>query len=395
MRSLAEHLQLVISRVRPLEPLSLPLLDARGCVLAADVTAGADVPAFHSSAVMGYAARAGDIAMASATSVLALRELPVGSALAPGCLIAVSVGSPLPYGADCVVPVENTDRGVPVVRVGRPVARGENVAWAGSQIKAGTTLMSVGQVLRSREIAMLAAIGIGKVPAYPRPRIAVLTTGTELVDTSRLRPQPPGSPAVKPDINGVTLACAVVEAGALSYRVGPVPDDPVRLRKILDDQLGRADMVVTTGGIGAEPDDVLRPVLATMGTVDFAWVALEPGRVQGTGSLGASNVPLIALPGDPVAAFVGFELFVRPVVRRLMGHSDVYGTRRSVTLTEDVQGVPGVTTMVPVLVEEQSATPVGAGVPALARANALAVVSADRLSLRRGDTVTAVFLEHS
>lgn len=106
-------------------------------------------------------------------------------------------------------------------------------------------------------------------------------------------------------------------------------------------------------------------------------------------------MPLIALPGDPVAAFVGFELFVRPVVRRLMGHADVYGPRRNVTLTEDVQGFPGVTTMVPVLVEEQAATPVGAGVPALARANALAVVSADRISLRRGDTVTAVFLEHS
>ncbi|MCU0294940.1 MAG: molybdopterin molybdotransferase MoeA [Candidatus Nanopelagicales bacterium] len=395
MRSLAEHLQLVISRVRPLEPLSLPLLDARGCVLAADVTAGADVPAFHSSAVMGYAARAGDIAMASPSSVLALRELPTGSPMAPGCVIAVSVGSPLPYGADCVVPVEYTDRGAPVVRVGRPVARGANVLWAGSQIKQGTTLMRVGQTLRSREIAMLAAIGIGKVPAYPRPRIAVLTTGSELVDTSRLRPQPQGSPAVKPDINGVALACAVVEAGALSYRVGPVPDDPVRLRKILDDQLGRADMVVTTGGIGAEADDVLRPVLATMGTVDFAWVALEPGRVQGTGSLGASNVPLIALPGDPVAAFVGFELFVRPVVRRLMGHSDVYGTRRQVRLTEPVEGAAGVTTMVPVVVEDEAATPVPPGVPGLAQATALAVVPPERLSLQRGDMVTAVFLEHA
>src|SRR5690606_20744871 len=116
--------------------------------------------------------------------------------------------------------------------------------------------------------------------------------------------------------------------------VGPVADDPVRLRKILDDQLGRADMVVTTGGIGTEPDDVLRPVLATMGTVDFAFVAMEPGRVQGTGSLGASNVPLIALPGEPTAACVGFEMFVRPVVRRLMGHSEVFAPRIRAALTE-------------------------------------------------------------
>jgi molybdopterin molybdotransferase len=199
----------------------------------------------------------------------------------------------------------------------------------------------------------------------------------------------------KPDINGVALACAVVEAGALSYRVGPVADDPVRLRKILDDQLGRADMVVTTGGIGTEPDDVLRPVLATMGTVDFAFVAMEPGRVQGTGSLGASNVPLIALPGEPTAAFVGFELFVRPVVRRLMGHSEVFAPRVQAELTEDVSGGSEVTTMVPVEVTEGRATPVGSGMRALVRANGLAVVAPPRVDLAAGDEVTVMMLEHA
>ena len=391
MRSLAEHLQLVVSRVRPLEPLALPLLDASGCVLAADVVAPVDIPAFHSSAVVGYAARAGDIAMASPQSVLALRELPAGSALAPGCVVPVSEGMPIPYGADCVVPAEYTDRGVPIVRVGRTVARGDNVVLAGSQIKDGTTLLTVGQVLGSREVAMLAAIGVGKVPAYPRPRVAIITTGTELYDTSRVRST--GAGATKPDINGVSMSCAIVEAGALSYRVGPVADDPARLRKILDDQLGRADMVVTTGGIGSDPDDVLRPVLATMGTVDFAWVALDPGRVQGTGSLGASNVPLLALPGEPTAAFVGYELFVRPVLRRLMGHSDVFGVRGQVTLTEPVTGKPGVTRMLPAVVDGDSATPLGSGVQALVRADALLVVPPDAGVLPRGTTVTALHLE--
>ena len=118
MRSLAEHLQMVMGRVRPLEPLALPLLDANGCVLAADVAAPTDIPPFHTSAVVGYAARAADIATASPQSVLALRELPVGSQLAPGCVIPVGVGVPLPYGSDCVIPAEYTDRGVPVLRVG-------------------------------------------------------------------------------------------------------------------------------------------------------------------------------------------------------------------------------------------------------------------------------------
>jgi len=204
----------------------------------------------------------------------------------------------------------------------------------------------------------------------------------------------PVDPRAKPDVNGVSMACAVVEAGALSYRVGPVADDPVRLRKILDDQLGRADMVVTTGGIGTEPDDVLRPVLATMGTVDFAFVAMAPGRVQGTGSLGSSNVPLIALPGDPAAAFVGFELFVRPVIRRLMGHAEVFPVREQVELAEAVGGEPDVTTLVPVTVVDGAATPVGEGVRALTRANALAVVTPPHVELHKGETVMAIRLEH-
>lgn len=391
MRSLAEHLQLVMSRVRPLEPLALPLLDANGCVLAVDVTAPADIPAMHCSAVAGYAARAGDIAMASPTSVLQLRELLPGSGLAPGCVVPVAVGSPIPYGADCVLPVENTDRGAPIVRVGKAVSRGDNIMMAGSQVRAGSTLLNVGQVLGSREIALLAAIGVGKVPAYPRPRVAVITTGTELYDTSRVRTT--GAGATKPDVNGVSMACAVVEAGALSYRVGPIDDDPVLLRKILDDQLGRADMVVTTGGIGSDPDDVLRPVLATMGTVDFAWVALDPGRVQGMGSLGSSNVPLLALPGEPTAAFVSFELFVRPVVRRLMGHSDVFGQRRQVRLEQAITGRAGETRMIPAHTEDDAATPVGAGVESLVHANTLIVVPPDTAEIAAGQSVTVVHLE--
>lgn len=391
MRSLAEHLQLVMSRVRPLEPLALPLLDANGCVLAVDVTAPASVPAYHESGVVGYAARAGDIAVASPESVLALRVLVPGSRLSPGCAVPVTQGTPLPYGADCVIPVEATDRGMTMVRVHEAVEQGGNVVMAGSQVRQGDVLLHAGQILKSREIALLAAIGVGKVTAHPRPRIAVITTGTELYETSKARAPGPG--AFKPDINGVALACAVVETGALSYRVGPVDDDPVVLRKILDDQLGRADMVVTTGGIGADADDVLRPVLATMGTVDFAWVALQPGKVQGVGSLGASNVPLIALPGDPLAAFVGSELFVRPVVRRLMGYRDTFGPRREVELTEAVSGADQMSTLVPVSLDGDLATPVGSGVAALTGADALVLLPPSRTHADAGEMVTAVLME--
>ena len=219
----------------------------------------------------------------------------------------------------------------------------------------------------------------------------MITTGTELYDTSRVRTT--GAGASKPDINGVSMACAIVEAGALSYRVGPIDDDPVLLRKILDDQLGRADMVVTTGGIGSEPDDVVRPVLATMGTVDFAWVALHPGRVQGMGSLGASNVPLLALPGEPTAAFVSFELFVRPVVRRLMGHSEVFGKREQLSLTESVTGTRAETRMIPGRAADGSVTPLGAGVEALADANCLIMLPPDTDEVAVGQTVTVVHLE--
>lgn len=390
MRSLAEHLQLVMSRVRPLEPLALPLLDANGCVLAVDVTAPANVPAYHESAIAGYAARASDIAMAASTAVLPMRTLIPGSRLSPGCVVPVTEGSPLPYGADCVIPVGYTDGGAPVVRVSSSVEQGENVIMAGSEVRQGDVLLSAGEVLRSREIALLAAIGIGKVTAHPRPRIAVITTGTELYDTSRSRA--PGVGAYKPDVNGVALACSVVETGALSYRVGPVDDDPAVLRKILDDQLGRADMVVTTGGIGSQPEDVLRPVLATMGTVDFAWVALEPGKVQGVGSLGSSNVPLIALPGNPAAAFVGSELFVRPVVRRLMGYKDAFGPRREVEITEELVGSDEISTFFPVSVDGDKATPLGWSVTDLTHADALVLLPPGRSRADVGETLTAMFM---
>lgn len=390
MRSLAEHLQLVVSRVRPLEPLALPLLDANGCVLAVDVVAPTDMPAVHTCAVVGYAARAADIAMASPTAILRMRELMAGSQLMPGCVVPVAPGIPLPQGADCVIPAEYTDRGAPAVRVARSVAQGENVILAGSEVRQGEVLLPMGQTLGSREIALLAAIGVGKVPAYPRPRVAVITTGTELFDTSRARAA--GAGAYKPDVNGVALACAVVEAGALSYRVGPIDDDPAVLRKILDDQLGRADMVVTVGGIGTGQDDILRPVLATMGTVDFAWVALEPGRVQGIGSLGSSNVPLVALPGEPTAAMVGFELFARPLVRRLMGHSDAFTRRLAVTVTETVTGSAEVSDLIPVTVQDLQATPVPAGVVGMTRANALLLLPAGVAEVEAGGTATALMV---
>lgn len=390
MRSLSEQFELLLGRVRPLEPLALPLLDARGCVAAADVVAPIDLPAVHMCEASGYAARAADITTASSKSVLSLRELGAGLQLAPGSVIPVAAGAPLPPGADCVIPADATDRGTPVVRVSQAVRRGGNVLQAGADIRKGTTVVSVGTLITARHVGLLAAIGVGRLQAYPRPRVAVITTGSELLDPAKIRGAVPPGHIV--DIDGPTLACAVVDAGALSYRVGPIPDDPAILRKVIDDQLGRADMVVTTGGIGMDPRDVLRPVLATMGTVDFAWIALEPGQVQGVGSLGSSNVPLLALPGDPAASVVSFELFVRPVVRRLMGRSDLFRPRVEVPVGDQLTGRVDVTSMVPVRLDEGQAWPNGHGVRALLTADGLAILAPGVSSVAAGSTVQVMLL---
>ncbi|MFF2376464.1 gephyrin-like molybdotransferase Glp [Streptomyces xiamenensis] len=341
--SVDDHLADILRAIRPLDPIALPLLEADGCVLTEDVTVPTALPPFDNSSMDGYAVRCADVAAATAERPVALTvigDIAAGSGelptLRPGQAVRIMTGAPLPPGAEAVVPVEWTDGGLgggPVsampagqvrggenVRVHRPAERGAHIRARGSDAAAGALALPAGTVLGPPQLGLLAAVGRASVEVRPRPRVVVLSTGSELV--------PPGT-ALRPgqihDSNSFTLTAAARAAGAAAYRAATVADDPERLRAALEDQLSRADLVITSGGVSVGAYDVVKEALRD--SVEFRRLAMQPGKPQGFGLVGRQRIPLLALPGNPVSSYVSFELFVRPALRALAGHPQVERAR--------------------------------------------------------------------
>lgn len=325
MRSVEEHLSLILSRLRPLPPFEQHLLDAHGHYLAEDVTAERDLPPFDNSAMDGYAVRLADVLGAGEENPAVLsveQELPAGCApseteLTPGTCARIMTGAPVPPGADAVVPVEWTDAGAggeDRVRIHRAPRLGQHIRGVGEDVRAGQVVLRAGTHLGARQIGLLAAIGRDLVPVRPTPRVVVLSTGAELVE-----PGTEPAPGQIHDCNSYTLATAAREAGAEVYRVGMVPDEAKVLLDTIEDQLIRADLVITSGGVSMGAYEVVKDALGRLGTVEFTKVAMQPGMPQGFGVIGPDETPIFTLPGNPVSAFVSFEVFVKPALRALQG----------------------------------------------------------------------------
>jgi len=403
VRSVEEHLQAVLAGVHPLAPLDVTLVDARGCVLAEDVTAPWPLPPFDNAATDGYAVKAADLLAASDGKPVVLRvidDVPAGYrasvALREGSAIRIMTGAPLPEGAEAVVPVEWTDGGMPEVRITRSIARGANVRRRGDDVPLGEVVATAGTVLGPREIALLAAVGRGRVSVHPRPRVVIISTGSELVE-----PGSPLAPGLVADSNGVTIAAAVQEAGAIAYRVGPLADDAGTLLATLEDQLVRADLIVTTGGVSAGAYDTVKAVLSRLGSVEFTTVAMQPGMPQGHGALGPDDTPIFTLPGNPVSAYVSFEVFVRPVLRRMLGHGSIYRPVVRAVLADPLQSPAGRRQFARgILVVEDGryvVRPAGGQrshmLGALAKANALVVIPEDVTEVKAGTAVAVLRLD--
>lgn len=341
LRGVNDHLARVLESVNPLAPIDVGLQDARGCILAEDVHAPWPLPPFDNSAMDGYAVIADSVAIASEQAPLRLQvieDIPAGhaprSTVVPGTAARIMTGAPLPLGADAVVPLEQTDGGMPVVAIGAPVTPGAYVRRAGDDVPAGALVLRAGSVVDARYAALAAAVGRGRVTVHPRPRVVVMTTGSELVEPGRSL-----GPGLINDANGPALAMAAAEIGAEVYRVGPIPDDPRMVADALHDQLVRADLIITTGGVSVGAYDTVKQVLSQMGSVEFVRVAMQPGMPQGFGHLG--GVPIFTLPGNPVSAFVSFEVFVRPVLRKLLGYSELFRPTVEATVTADFTSPTG------------------------------------------------------
>jgi molybdopterin molybdotransferase len=283
-----EHLAEILATITPLTPTELGLDDIGGLVLAEDVSAVSALPSFDNSGMDGYAVRVEDVAAATEETPATLpvtAEVAAGDtgayALQPGTAIKIMTGAMLPHGAEAVVPVEWTDGGSARVSIRAGAAYGNAVRLAGEDAKAGEVLVTAGTRLRPMHVAVIAAAGRGSVLVRPRPRVVVLSTGNELAE--------PGTPLVPGriwDSNSFMLAAAAREAGCLAYRQAILPDHPDEVLPAIEDQLVRADLMVTTGGVSMGGEhDVVKAALQQLGTITFRKVAMQPGMPQGFGTI--------------------------------------------------------------------------------------------------------------
>ncbi|GGX16262.1 gephyrin-like molybdotransferase Glp [Streptomyces chartreusis] len=424
--SVDEHLEDILTTVRPLEPIELQLLDAQGCVLVDDVTVQVSLPPFDNSSMDGYAVRVADVEGAGEEFPAVLEvvgDVAAGQAdapqVGPGQAARIMTGAPLPPGAETVVPVEWTDGGLgegPVtgmrassaapegasgqVHIYRPAKARAHVRAKGSDVKAGDKALAAGTVLGPSQIALLAAIGRGTVRVRPRPRVVVMSTGSELV-----QPDEQLAEGQIYDSNSFSLTAAARDAGAIAYRVGAVADDAETLRSTVEDQLVRADLMVTTGGVSVGAYDVVKEALSHVGDedeagsgIEFRKLAMQPGKPQGFGSIGPDHTPLLALPGNPVSSYVSFEIFVRPAIRALMGLQDVHRPRTTAKLTADeaLTSPKGRRQFLRGSYADGEVRPVGGAgshlIAALAHADALIVVPEDTETVEPGTEVEVVLL---
>jgi molybdopterin molybdotransferase len=342
LRSVDEHRQAILDDLAPMPAVPQPLLDALDLACAEDVVAPISLPSFDNSAMDGYAVRIDDVQGATPDSPVMLPvvgEIGAGQArlhaLGPGAAAKIMTGAPVPHGANAVVPYEWTDRGADVVRIEQSPDLGQHIRPAGDDVAEGDLLVERGDLLDPRRIGLLASVGRATVLAAQRPRVVVMSTGSELREPGgRL-----GHDSIF-DSNSFMLAAAVRSAGAIAYRVGIVPDEPAAFLEALDDQLVRADLVVTSGGVSQGDYDVVKAALRQQG-VWFGPVAMQPGKPQGYGRVGEDRVPIFAVPGNPVSAYISFQVFVLPALRKLMGKEPYAVPTTTARLTRSLSSPAG------------------------------------------------------
>jgi molybdopterin molybdotransferase len=336
LASVDEHLATVLGLVGNTPVERIPLAECLGLAIAEDLRSPIALPPFDNSAMDGYAVRARDVRDAP-VELPVTDDIPAGrtelTELAPGTAQRIMTGAPVPPGADAVVQVELTDGGTERVLVNGEVAPGAHIRRAGEDVEVGAVVLRAGAELGPAQLGLAAAVGAAELPVRRRPRVLVLSTGSELVA--------PGNPLLPGQIyesNGVMLAAAVRSAGALAEVLSFVPDDVEAFHRALADRLESADLIVTSGGVSAGAYEVVKDALTGNG-VEFRKVAMQPGMPQGAGRY--RGVPVVTLPGNPVSAQVSFEVFLRPALRSAMGHAVIQPPSRTAVITEALHSPPG------------------------------------------------------
>jgi molybdopterin molybdotransferase len=399
LMSVENHLAEILDCVRPLAPTRLGLPEAEGLVLAEDVVATAALPSFDNSAMDGYAVLAQDVATASEHAPVILpvvAEIAAGDtgayAINAGTAIRITTGAMLPHGTELVIPVEWTDGGTSRVSIRVKADAGHAIRLAGGDARAGEVLVPRGTRLKPMHIAAIAAAGHGSVSVHPRPRVVVLSTGNELAE--------PGTPIIPGriwDSNSFMLAAAAREAGCLAYRQAGISDNADEVLQTIEDQLIRADLVVTTGGVSMGGEhDVVKSALRELGTMTFRKVAMQPGMPQGFGTIGEDDVPIITLPGNPVSAYVSFQIFVRPALGAMQDDPSLRLSLVKAELTGALRSPPGRRSFLRGVLDGRRVMPLtGQGshqVATLGKANALITVPEWVVQMQPGEAADVLVL---
>jgi molybdopterin molybdotransferase len=397
----AEHLDRILARVPVLEVGPLPLADARGRFLAGPVTAAVPVPPWTNSAMDGYAVRFDDLGGASQDSPVRLRvvgDLPAGSgddpAIGAGDAVRIMTGAAVPSSADTVIPLELTDRGTEFVQIHQALDRGRHIRKAGEDRTEGERICPAGLELTPESLAAIASAGVGEVIASRRPKVAVISTGDELVAPGQFL-----SRGQIPDSNGLLVSGLAGEAGA-DVEVAHAGDGPGELEAALD-RFRQSDVLILTGGVSVGAFDPVKSLFEGGASVRFDRVAMQPGKPQAFGQFGEGGPLVFGLPGNPVSAWVSFQMFVRPALRKMQGAARVIPVPVPARAAEEWATPKGRMQVIPVRIADGSVRrvlPAAAGgsgshlVASLAMADGYALVDPETEMVRADDMVSTVRL---
>jgi molybdopterin molybdotransferase len=342
MLTVEEARDAVLGRIERLGSERVEVLESLGCVLAVDVVSDIDVSPFDNSAMDGYAVRAADTEGASPGTPVILRvvdHIAAGSmpkaTVGAGEASRIMTGAPVPAGCDAIVMVENTESlegagstgGTVAVR--RAAVAGDHIRLAGEDVHVGETVLRAGEVVNAASVGLMATLGFAQVDVYRRPRVAIVSTGDELVGIT----ERPGPGQIR-NSNSYSLAAQVLAAGGVPHMLGIARDNEADTRALLS-RAPEFDLMITTGGVSMGDFDVVKTVLEQIGELEFWKVAMRPGAPQTYGTIGGT--PFFGLPGNPTSTMVGFELFVRPSIRKMRGLTSLDRPRVRATLAEDVR----------------------------------------------------------
>lgn len=400
-------LDLAAASARVLEELKfvgaeqVSLADAAGRVLSTDVRSEVALPPWDNSAMDGYAVRAPDVSGATASAPVMLRVVGTvaagqrsSQALQPGEAMRIMTGAPLPLDADCVIRIEDTDRGTSSVRIVSARDVGRNVRPRGEDVAEGSLVSERGTIVSAGLLPLLAAVGCARLTVARRPVVALVGSGDELTGVSDFAAVRRGERIVA--TNGYVLGAIIREAGGEVLDLGVAPDDRERIRALMADGAARADFVVTTAGVSVGEHDHTKAIVEELGRVDFWRISARPGSQLAFGRIGTT--PWLGLPGNPVSAAITGELFVRPAVLRMQGAVAVHRAPINVRLGQRVQGAPGTTLLLRARLVPYAGGfiaeltgPQGSGLmSSMARADALLVIPADAGALDAGAMVAAL-----